>query len=63
MVQGGAKTAFSDSSLGFRLSNPLRWLPFLTVALLTGGVLKAQEVPQTIDDMTRSHVSPAEGTS
>ena len=47
--------AFSDSSRGFRLSNPLRWLPFLTVALLTGGVLKAQEVPQTIDDMTAKY--------
>jgi hypothetical protein len=55
MAQGVAKMALSDFSRGFRLAKSLGWLAVLTVTLLIGSVLKAQEVPQTIDDMTAKY--------
>jgi hypothetical protein len=55
MAQGFEETALSDSSRGFRLARPLRWLAVLFVVLLIGTVLKAQEEPQSIDDMTAKY--------
>jgi hypothetical protein len=55
MAQGFAEMALFDSSRGIRLTKPLGCLAVLTVVLLTGGVLKAQDETQTIDDMTAKY--------
>jgi hypothetical protein len=52
MARGFAEMAFSDSSRGFRFAKPLVWLAVLTVVLLAGSVLKAQDETQPIDDIT-----------
>ena len=55
MAQRVAELASSDSSRGFRLSKPLGWLAVLTVVLLAGSILKAQDQTQPIDDMTAKY--------
>ena len=55
MAQRLAEMALSDSSRGFRLAKPLGWLAVLTVVLLAGSVLKAQDETQPIDDMTAKY--------
>jgi hypothetical protein len=55
MAPGVAEMALSDSSQGFRLAKPLGWLAVLTVLLLAGSVLKAQDETQAIDDMTAKY--------
>src|SRR5208282_6073826 len=55
MAQGFAEMALFDFSRGIRLTKPLGCLAVLTVVLLTGGVLKAQDETQTIDDMTAKY--------
>jgi len=55
MGQRVAERALSDSCRGFRLAKSLGWLAVLTFALLAGGVLKAQDQTQTVDDMTAKY--------
>jgi hypothetical protein len=55
MAQRFEEVALSDSTRGFRHARPLGWLAILTVVLLTGAVLKAQEEPQSIEDMTAKY--------
>ena len=55
MAQGIAEMALSDSSRGYRLAKRLGWLAVLTVVLITGSVLKAQDETQPIDDMTAKY--------
>ena len=43
MAQGVAETASLDSTRGYRHAKPLGWLAVLTVVLLAGSVLKAQD--------------------
>ncbi len=63
MAQRFAEMALFDFSRGIRLTKPLGCLAVLTVVLLTGGVLKAQDETQTIDDMTaKYHFLSAEDT-
>ena len=55
MAKGCTEMALSDSSRGIRLATPLGWLAVLTVVLLAGSVLKAQDETQPIDDMTAKY--------
>jgi hypothetical protein len=55
MAQGFAEMALFDFSRGFRLAKPFGCLAVLTVVLHAGGVLKAQDETQTIDDMTAKY--------
>jgi hypothetical protein len=47
--------ALSDFSRGFRLAKPFAWLVSLSFVLLTGAVLKAQDEPQPVGDMTAKY--------
>ncbi len=55
MAQGVAETASLDSTRGYRHAKPLGWLAVLTVVLLAGSVLKAQDETQPIDDITAKY--------
>ena len=55
MAQGIAEMALSDSTRGFGLAKPFGWLAVLTVVLLAGSVLKAQDEERPIDDITAKY--------
>jgi hypothetical protein len=55
MAQKVAEAALSDTSRGNRLVKPLGWLAVLTVVLLAGSHLKAQDEEQPIDDITAKY--------
>ena len=55
MAQKVAEAALSDTSRGNRLAKPLGWLAVLTVVLLAGSHLKAQDEEQPIDDITAKY--------
>lgn len=55
MTQGGVEMTLSDPSRGFRFSKPLAGLAALTVVLLAGSTLKAQNAEPPIADMTAQY--------
>jgi len=55
MAQGLEKMALSDTCRGVKLAKPLGCLAVLTVAWFAGGVVKAQEETQPVDDMTAKY--------
>lgn len=55
MAKGGVEMTLSNSSRRFRFSKPLAWLAALTVVLLAGSVLQAQNAEPPIDDMTAKY--------
>ncbi|MGA3327078.1 MAG: hypothetical protein ABSF45_21650 [Terriglobia bacterium] len=55
MAQRLADRVLADSTRRFRLAKPLGCLAVITVVLLAGSVLKAQDETQPIDDITAKY--------
>src|SRR5208283_981282 len=63
MAEGDAEMALADSSRGRRLAKSFGWLAVLTMVLLTGRSLKAQDEAQPIDDISgKYHFLSADDT-
>ena len=55
MAKRDAEMGLSDFSRGSGLAKPLGWLAVLTLVLLAGSILKAQDETQPIDDITAKY--------